>query len=697
MSSTLPTNAEVGDAVARYLDLGFAPIPIEPRTKAPRLSGWPTLDVGNYEHPEQFHELFEGRGVGLLLGERSGGLVDVDLDSAEAVTIARAALPFTLLSGRPSSPGSHLWYRAKGAISTEKFIDPVATAASQGEMTSRTVLLEVRSGGAQTVVAPSMHPDGERYRWEGEFSDLTTVDADELRRDCLLVAAASLLARYWPSTGGRHDAAVALCGALMAGSDWWDDQTVKGFLNAVAVVGGDEEVPDRLAAVRTTRRRLSAESPVQGWPTLASIYEHSGAEDAVWRAREWIIDAVGDGDRTEGVTDVVVHGEDDHPTQDDVAVEGEDTEDDGQYAERTRAPWQPVPTQDITQGLFDGTHQPPTPTLLRMIGGQCLMYRSRLNVLFGPSGEGKTWAALVAAAQELLEGRRIMYVDLDGAIEDVVGRLLMLGVPPKVIIDGLDYVPFVTPFDTPGSELSHLVDDMLDDVALVIVDAVADWAHVHDGDVSDQQDAVRAFTALRWIANRTEGPAVIAIDHLPKDREGMRGPIGAQAKTAKVDGVMVWVEAIGRGLVKGQEGKLRLRLFKDRSGGLRAGKGMTVGKLVMDSTRDKPVSPGSQLERVYAHVEPRDGETMDVDEINDQTTSIEQAMSDVVYVLTRRGVIRSKTQLREEVKKVSPSSDHNSTDRAIEQLVAEGKIKVDRSGVSHSFGLATDPAMSHVE
>src|SRR5829696_7427049 len=126
-----------------YLDKNLADIPIPAGKKGPVLSDWQNLRI----QPEEIPQYFNGRSqnIGLLLGEPSGGLVDVDLDVEEAVKIAGRFLPPTLTSGRKSAPQSHWWYRSPGA-ETEKWKD------TEGKM-----LVELRSTGCQTVVEPSVH------------------------------------------------------------------------------------------------------------------------------------------------------------------------------------------------------------------------------------------------------------------------------------------------------------------------------------------------------------------------------------------------------------------------------------------------------------------------------------------------------------------------------------------------------------
>ncbi len=121
-------------------------MPIPPRKKMPVLKGWPTLrlresDLSNYFDSDS--------NIGLILGQPSGWLVDVDLDCEEACELADEYLPPTpAITGRPNAPNSHRWFYAKDA-KTEKHTDPF----------TKRMIVELRSTGAQTVVGPSIHPD----------------------------------------------------------------------------------------------------------------------------------------------------------------------------------------------------------------------------------------------------------------------------------------------------------------------------------------------------------------------------------------------------------------------------------------------------------------------------------------------------------------------------------------------------------
>ena len=187
-------------ATLAYHRRGWRVIPVRLGEKRPVGSGWQDLRLDEDGIRREFAAL---RNIGVLLGEPSGGLVDVDLDVPEAAVVARLLLPETARFGRAAKLSSHHLYRVTGEVKTRKFTAP-----------DRTVLLELRSGGAQTVFPPSIHVSGERIEWEDEREPLQ-IEAQELEQLVALVAAATLLARSWPAQGSRHEASLALAGGLL--------------------------------------------------------------------------------------------------------------------------------------------------------------------------------------------------------------------------------------------------------------------------------------------------------------------------------------------------------------------------------------------------------------------------------------------------------------------------------------------------
>ena len=78
------------DQLDDYWDFGWNLVPIEPGSKAPpsgkEFAGWQNFDVEDMGR-EKFREMFEGRGVGLILGPSSLHTVDVDIDCQERTTL----------------------------------------------------------------------------------------------------------------------------------------------------------------------------------------------------------------------------------------------------------------------------------------------------------------------------------------------------------------------------------------------------------------------------------------------------------------------------------------------------------------------------------------------------------------------------------------------------------------------------------
>lgn len=251
-----------------FLLRGFLVVPIPPKQKAPRLKGWTELRLEDQDLEKAFGK---SDNIGAILGAPSGGLVDVDLDSAEAIAVAHSFLPATQrIHGRKSKPESHRWYEA----------DPVP-APMQFADVDGAMLIELRSTGQQTVIPPSIHPSGELLFWKMARNP-GRVDADDLRQAVRRVAACALLARHWPAKGQRHECSKALAGVLLR-AGWSEDELI-AFLTAAAKAGRDEEWDVRKGDVLTTAEKLSEGRPTTGTPRLVQIL----GQQVVGKLSEWL-------------------------------------------------------------------------------------------------------------------------------------------------------------------------------------------------------------------------------------------------------------------------------------------------------------------------------------------------------------------------------------------------------------------------
>lgn len=259
------------DAARGYLSEGFRVVPVPAGQKAPALAGWPELRIEESDLACYFNGT--AGNIGVLLGEPSGAVVDVDLDCDEAVTIASRFLPATdRVHGRPGRPSSHFWYRAPG-LRSRKYQDP----EQRGDAG---MIVELRSTGLQTVVPPSVHPSGEPYTWMDRGPPVE-VDAHALELAVAKMATAVLLARRWPAEGLRDEAALAVSGVLTRGG--WTEEQVDELLEVVAQLAHDPEWRARRKG-RGSAARADAGRPVYGWPTFAKLL----GEKTVGILREWL-------------------------------------------------------------------------------------------------------------------------------------------------------------------------------------------------------------------------------------------------------------------------------------------------------------------------------------------------------------------------------------------------------------------------
>lgn len=179
------------EAAQFYRELGWRILPVPHMAKAPSLVGWPGFEAG-----PDLAEHFTTGNLGVILGPPSGNLVDVDLDTPEAVELAPTFLPVTWTFGRKSKPRSHWLYLVPEGLASRVFHDlPDADG-------KRATLLELRAGqprALQTVFPPSTHISGEPIEWS-EDADGTSapreLGASDLAEHLEGLAVAVLLRRH---------------------------------------------------------------------------------------------------------------------------------------------------------------------------------------------------------------------------------------------------------------------------------------------------------------------------------------------------------------------------------------------------------------------------------------------------------------------------------------------------------------------
>ena len=262
-----------------YRQQGWEPIPLRAQSKLPS----PKWKAARTWTSDQLAEAFSPSGnVGIALGSRSSNLVDIDLDCPEAVALGKIFLPDLISFGRASSQHSHRL--AYCDLGKSKIIFQIPKTAEHLFDAERTMLVELRSTGHQTMFPPSTHPCGESVRWHGDPAKITSVEVEHLVRMAGLVATLAVVLNRYPRTGGdRDNVCMALTGALLRAGFSPDESDMA--VTSVAELADDEEAAKRGGKAAAAAALLADDEPVWGLPELCSRLEIKVLEPTL---RKWL-------------------------------------------------------------------------------------------------------------------------------------------------------------------------------------------------------------------------------------------------------------------------------------------------------------------------------------------------------------------------------------------------------------------------
>ena len=767
MSTTEKHNAAVVEAALDAYRRGLTPLPIPRHSKAPTMAGWtklrwpdPTTDTGEGEDAVRAaFEAYTAGGstnLGVLLGEASGDLIDVDLDHPAAARLKSYLLPYTAaVHGRETSRKSHYWYRAKpGTLpATRRLRIPDKSGRGSG------VSVEIRGNGSQTIVPPSIHPaTAETYEWEGEpwggDEGPALVDGTELLAQVTLLGLCSVLLDAWPGPGQRHDAYVALAGGLLR---YGDSQTVHPFwernaglvIRTLALATHDEDGAEQREreAIYTTKRRLREGGEATGFTRLAEyIGEESvqiverlvrDAESVAgfvpdvagdvpgWQppwARQWDglkieLDekapapefaeaADAEGPRSLGAL-LPEHGDEGAGGSLDVEEEDsdEDTIENLDPLDARPSSWSPVDLEPYLTGKLTV----PDPEVCRRNDGVCLMYRGRVNMLFGSSESAKSWIAMAICLQEIEAGGRALYLDFEDEPVQTLNRLRLLGAVDDDLRAQFSYIRPEGPLadmqrnkwgkDQP-TKSGEFAQDQFDmaltslDPDIIVADGMTALYGLHG---LDANDAVSTDVITSWLKRLTRNgrSTVIIIDHQAKSAEKGSMPIGSQHKVAMVQGTLLQVWPIKQPM-PGDVGEMELVVLKDRPGQVRAhsqktggrGKAQVAGVVTLDSRaegrsslvitppRRTPSGGGGTLDAAGEDVNDVERRVeLDFTDMSKMMEKIAQRQDDEDTVIGAfRGEVGIRLSSRDLFDIVDPDLPRKRAKAALDRLIARGWI-----------------------
>lgn len=586
-------------AAIEALQRGYTAIPIRDGGKRPFLSAWTHTRWENTDEVQLAFDKFlsEGAsGVGLLLGQPSGGLVDIDLDHPKAIRLRDYFLPPTQMeTGRAGRSRSHAWYRVLDELpATRRF-----------KMPDGAVSVELRSTGSQTVIPPSIHPSGEAYRWEkapwGGEEGPEIVPGKKLAIQVALLGLGAVLLDNWPAAGSRHEAYLALAGGLLRYGDrvnpFWE-KNLPILISSLALATRDRDGPEqRIAEVMgTTLTALRENGKVTGFPSLANIIGNDHAEQARRMAKEvtgvgWNPDAGKPATATSSTRTATVAPEEtfEHSLK---------PEKRNPLTERATS-WSTI---DLGPYISGEVVQEP-PTILLRTDGKGLMYPGLVNLIYGKSESAKSWIALYACVQVMETGGRVVYIDLEDGPPGTIARLLALGVGADDIANQFQYILPDSPLaamqksmfggdaaTNEGKASQNEFDLMLKDIdpAMIVVDGMTVLYGIHGHNTND---ATATAFITNWLKSLCiNGATVIVIDHTGKGDGAGASPIGAHHKIAMVQGTALRVDVISKPM-KGAIGTIQLITYKDRPGDVRpisskppGGGEQVAGVITLDSS-----------------------------------------------------------------------------------------------------------------
>jgi len=254
-------------ATQQYYDNGWALIPLKSCSKLPQKGfKWSTEKMN-----QEFIDSRSCSNLGVALGERSQGLIDLDFDIQEAGIIGNLIFPDLHGFGRKGSPNAHKLLLCPEWNKTRQFeiTEPEAQQAGFAKEEKRTIF-EVRGNGGYTMIPPSTHPSGEELYWhKSRSSNLITMGKDELKRKAGITAFLAIILKTYPTEAGNRDnICMALAGALLRAG--LSPQEVDECVVFIASQKGDEEAEKRRKA-EASKEHMDNDGHTVGLPRLCEL------------------------------------------------------------------------------------------------------------------------------------------------------------------------------------------------------------------------------------------------------------------------------------------------------------------------------------------------------------------------------------------------------------------------------------------
>ena len=220
----------------KLMGMGLSPLPIKRGEKRPAIKRWQDFcrRQPNSTEFSGWMESYQEYNVGLALGASIGEqqLIAIDVDDDTMIDRVR----YAIMSDPPAKIGKKgitFFMLADSKVTNTKFVNRAPDRKSG-------TLVEILALGSQTVLPPSIHPEGMEYRWVGESLLESDVSALPILTDAMIDEITAyahgkgehfdaLNTMIWKGEdggGNTHDTCVAAVACLVA-RQWLDGDIVR--------------------------------------------------------------------------------------------------------------------------------------------------------------------------------------------------------------------------------------------------------------------------------------------------------------------------------------------------------------------------------------------------------------------------------------------------------------------------------------
>ena len=641
--SNLPagTNPEQPDMLTEALELaatGFHIVPIQPGKKHPAMKAWQNAATRNADTIRNWWTgLYRNHGIGIATGYDGLFVIDLDMhgDTNGIQTWIdlcdqHPELNMDTVMAVTGTGGMHIYFRA-----------PEGTEIRNDAGRRLGPGIDIRGIGGQVLAPPTLHPNRIPYAWiEGHTPhDKTVVDAHPILLQLIATQPDTPTKPAPPVTTDTDDSPAA----------WFNNNTTwpqllerDGWTHTRTDPSGEQHWT---RPGKNSREGTSATVGYKGADVFVCFtssvpeldpnraYSRFGYEAATRHH----------GDRSAAArhirTLMPTNGTPAHTTNPNPAAPA--TADPAIASD-----WERLDAAHIAQQILDGTINPETPDIGHIPNTAGLIYRGRINQIFGESGGGKTWIALHLIAETLQRGEHTLLIDYEDSLLGTVTRLLNLG----VTIQQLALLDYRNPDTSIGHATEHL--DHTHNYTLIVIDSTGE--SLAAGGVDDvDAEVARWFALVRQTLNLPGNPAILLIDHIAKSKDA--NPlyaIGSQRKRAAVTGAAYRVDTVIP-FAQNRNGIIKLTVAKDRLGTRPRGTVACEAHIISNqgtvnitlqlsdaqqaAAAGRPFRPTILMERVSRHIEDNPG--CNWNQIRHQVTGNVKHLSDALKLLCDEGYV----------------------------------------------------------